>query len=709
MTITVDREEPSLPRSLPPLREDLQLHAGAPNPDGSPSWTIQDPVNNVFYRIGWLEFELLANWHLGEPLRVLEQVRRETPLDPADEELLALMEFLVVHQLVAVRNPSYTEQLIALSRRLRMSRARWLLHHYLFFRIPLMHPEMLLRSLLPWLRWIYTRSTAVAVVGLCLLGLILTGRQWDVFAAAFVDTLSPAGLVGYLLALAVAKSLHELAHALTATRYGVRVAHMGVAFIVLWPMLYTDTGESWRLHDRRQRLAIASAGIVCELALAGIATLAWNLVEQPALKQALFFLATTAWLLSLSLNASPFMRFDGYFILSDIVDLPNLHERSFALTRTWLRNLLLGLDEPYGEAMPRRRRHWLITFALLTWIYRLTVFLGIAVLVYLAFFKLLGIFLFLVEIAWFIVRPIWNELKVWQKRRQDIAGSRKRQAVLAGAVLALVALLPWNLSVTAVAWAHAEDAHVLYSPHPGRLASATEGSGLVARDAPLFTVEQPETALRGQVAELATASLDQVLAGLAGLPEGEERRAGLAQQRAMHQAEASSQEEERQRLQLRAPLAGILTDLNPELHAGVWVASQQPLGTVVAPQAWNVEAFVAQRDLDRLTLGDEVKFYPEDDPLYPVPGTVVEIDRQRLPSLPQPMLSSRFGGPVAVLAEGNGLVPRDTLYRIRIRLAHAPDRLAVRRGSVHIEAAPRSWLIEAAKSVLIVLVREATF
>ena len=294
-----------------------------------------------------------------------------------------------------------------------------------------------------------------------LLGLLLTARQWDTFSSSFFETLSVGGLWGYLIALAVTKSLHELGHALTATRYGLRVAHMGVAFIVMWPMLYTDTGESWRLRDRRQRLAIASAGILTELALAALATLAWNLAaDGSALKQSLFFLASTAWLLSLALNISPFMRFDGYFILSDLLDMPNLHERAGALTRAALRRLLLGWREPDPESFAPLKRRLLIAFELLTWCYRLGVFVGIAVAVYLFFFKALGLLLFAVEISWFVVRPIWKELQVWWSGRGEVAASRRRLALLLPVLCLLPAVLPWRSQIDAPAWAHPEQVHV---------------------------------------------------------------------------------------------------------------------------------------------------------------------------------------------------------------------------------------------------------
>ena len=146
--------------------------------------------------------------------------------------------------------------------------------------------------------------------------------------------------------------------------------------------IYTDTSETWKLRSHRHRLAVSAAGILVEMALAGLATLAWALLEDGALRQAMLYLATTGWALSLALNASPFMRFDGYFILSDLLDFPNLHERSGAAARAWLRRTLLGWDEPDSEPLPASMRQALIAFALATWIYRFVVFAGIAVAVY---------------------------------------------------------------------------------------------------------------------------------------------------------------------------------------------------------------------------------------------------------------------------------------------------------------------------------------
>ena len=701
--------QPTLPASLPALREDLQLHPGAPHADGSPAWVIQDPVSNAFYRIGWLEFELLSRWSIGEPQAILTATANETLLQPSIEELESLYGFLLQSQLLTVHDVQYTRSLVARFQKAKVNRINWLLHHYLFFRIPIIHPAETLRQMLPWLDWIFSRSTAWAVVGASALGLVLTARQWDVFASSFLDTLSPGGLLGYLVALAVAKSLHELGHALTATRYGLRVAHMGVAFVVMWPMLYTDTGESWRLSDRHQRLRISAAGIISELALAGLATLAWNLTGDGDLKQALFFLATTAWVISLGLNASPFMRFDGYFILSDALDMPNLHERASALARTAVRNTLLGWQEPDPEPMPIGRRRALITFAIVTWFYRLVVFFGIAVAVYFMFFKLLGILLFAVEIAWFIVMPLWRELKVWHARRNEISAYRKRLTAAVGAVLLLIALVPWGYQVQANGLAQPTQTHVFYSPLPARLLERPAATGPVAAGATVFALAQPEMAYRSAVASASVEALSTQLRGLAGLSDGEEKRAGLVNQAAMHGAEVQAQADEAERLALTAPFAGVLTDLDPDLAPGVWVSPRQPLAMLVAPDRWQAELLIGQKDLARVRRNATVHFFPEGDKLHPLAGTVVDIAAARTTQLPHLLLSSQHGGTIPVIPDERGLTPRDALYRVRVQLKQAPPGLKILRGEAVIEGQPESWLVERLKPIMIVLIRELGF
>ena len=186
-------------------------------------------------------------------------------------------------------------------------------------------------------------------------------------------------------------------------------------------MLYTDTSDSWRLNDKRKRLAIAAAGMISEFSLALIATFFWAITPDGVVRSVLFSVAFIGWLIALGLNASPFFRFDGYYILSDALDIQNLHDRSGALARQWSRRVFLGIHDPDPEPyLEQSLKRILVVFALITHVYRVIVFVSIALLVYNYFFKALGIFLMMVELIWFVGLPIQQEIISLKRRLSDI-------------------------------------------------------------------------------------------------------------------------------------------------------------------------------------------------------------------------------------------------------------------------------------------------
>ncbi|BBH45645.1 HlyD family efflux transporter periplasmic adaptor subunit [Pseudomonas sp. KU43P] len=688
---------------LPPLREDLRLCEAADNPEGEPAWMIHDTVVNRFYRIGWLEFECLLRW--GQtPRQVSEQVSRDSALKPDVEQVLALRAFLEQHHLLRP-GPEQLARLQATSEARTWSSWRWWLHHYLFFRIPLLRPQAALQHLAKALGWLFHPLTGVLVVTLTLVGLVLVMQQWDSFTHAVVESFSTEGLFSFALALVVAKTLHELGHALVATRLGLRVGHMGVAFLVLWPMLYTDTGESWKLKRAHQRLAIASAGIVTELSLAGLATLGWALCDDGALRNALLYLATTSWVLSLALNASPFMRFDGYFILSDLLDFPNLHERASAMARVALRRNLLGLNEAWPEPFPVGQRRLLVAFAFATWLYRLVLFLGIAVAVYLFFFKLLGIVLFMVELAWFIALPVKRELSHWWQQRASIPGQRKRLFYLGLGLLAVALAVPWHNQVDAVGVARAEHQLRVYTPYPARLKSL-HGSGQVKAGEVLAVLDEPDLDSRLRSSEASARSYQARLSGLLADPAGLAEDAATQQRLSVQNEEARSARREIARLNLQAPFAGNWLDVDRDLQPGQWLNRQEPLGILIDPSHWQVDAYVAQDQVHHLAVGNPVKFYPEGQATA-LHGKVLAIGSTRAGQLAHRMLSSHFGGPVPT--SGQSLTPNVALFQVLIALDDPLASVRETRGKLQIEGERRSVLGELGKWLLGVGLRESGF
>lgn len=692
---------------LPALRGELSLHPGPAEPDGAPTWTIRDPVRNRFFRLSWPAFEILSRWGAGDPAAVAAQVRDETTLDPDEDDVADIARFLVANQLTQPQGTQDTRRLIARAEAERQSWFHWLLHHYLFFRIPLVRPDRWLGASLPLVRWLgsgWFRAATVAALGL---GVILAGRQWDLFAVSLVDTLSLSGLVSYGIALSVVKVIHELAHAYTAKTHGGRVPSMGVAFLVMWPVLYTDVNDTWLMPERRKRLQVGSAGIVAELTVAAWATLAWTFLPEGPWKQGAFVLATLTWVSSLVINLSPFMRFDGYFIAMDALEMPNLHPRAFAMATWWLREMLFGLGGPPPEPLSAARRHALVAFAVAVWVYRLVLFLGIAVLVYHFFIKAVGVVLFVVEIGWFVVLPIWNEMRRWgQMKAAILAGRRVRWTLGAAGGALLVALIPWQSTVEAPAVLKPARTKDLYLPFPARLDAVAvvqgqrveAGAELMRFSSPDLELRKAATAARiaGRRAALDAATLDPLLRGQAGVAQEDLRKA---------EAELAALVAESARLVLVAPENGFVYDLLPGIAPGDWLSPRQALGIVVADAPPVAVAYVAESDLSRIAPDAEARFVPVIPEQGRRSGRVSRVDPAPTKVLADESLASIHHGPIPSRVVGRQVVPDGAVTRVTVTLDGSPPAHET-MGTLTVAAERSSLVGRLARSVLIVLIRE---
>ncbi len=702
-----------LDMAVRPLREDIGLYRGPHRPDGSPTWTLHDPVRNLFFRIGWLEFQLLSAWSAGTVGAVIERVNRSTTLRATADRMAELLQFLGTNQLLEASGPRACEQLLARRRASRMRLGQWLLHNYLFLRIPLVKPDRFLGATLPYLRFVYTRGFALSLAAAALLGLFLASRQWESFEKTFSYLFSFEGALIFGLALFLSKGVHELGHAYTAKRYGVRVPTMGLAFLVLWPVLYTDTSEAWKLPDRRQRIAIAAAGMTAELGLAALATLLWSFLPEGPLRGAVFLIATTTWVLTLLINLSPMMRFDGYYLLSDLLGIENLHERSFRLGKWKLRQVLLGLQAPCPEVLPARRQRFLIGFAYAVWTYRLTLFLGIAVLVYHFFFKAAGVVLMLTEISWFIALPVSRELRTWWGLRGRIRWNRNLAlSILASGGLVLALLLPWDRHVAMPALLLPQSQARVYTPMAGRLGEVLASTGdRVRKGDPLFRLTSPDVKHRLRQARAQIDVLQLQIERAGAQPELLDFRPVLEEQLGEARAALKAAQDDLDRLEIRAPATGTLTDLEDWLQPGRWLPKDQRLALIVERQAARIEGLLSERDLDRLRAGSSGRFYPENTDLAPLAVQLERIDPAGVSALDRPYLASLYPGPVPVREDASHrLLPEQSLYRVSLSILgpwSTPDR--IERGSLRLEAAPRSplrWLWETTAGVLI---RESGF
>jgi len=701
---------------LPALREELALLPGPVLGDGQPSWMMHDPVRNQFFRIDWLTFEVLCRWGMDDPQAIVDDIGTHTTLHLNEEDVGAVAQFLVHSQLVQVAGGQKARQLADQLQALRGSPIKWLLHHYLFFRIPLWQPDAWLGRWQKIAGFFYTRTFIGLTLAVLLLGLSQVFRRWDTFTSSLVNTFNWEGLASYGIALVCVKFLHELGHAFTAKRLGCRVPTMGVAFLVMWPVAYTDTNEVWRLTNRYQRLQVASAGIITELCIAAWATLAWALLPDGNLKSAAFVLATTSWIATIAINASPFMRFDGYFILSDFLDSPNLHERSFALARWQLRKWLFGLnDEPPEHSGPAKQRA-MIGFALLTWFYRLILFLGIALLVYGYFFKALGVFLFAVEIAWFVLWPIGREFKVWYQRSSEIRASQRTRWTT-GILLLLLALafVPWPGRINASGILRATEVWPVFAPAGARLDALPfqEGAKVQAGQV-LLQLYVPDLNQRHQ-ASLARVEQMRWQAAASGF-DAENRNRLLVNEDNLTtaQTELAGIQTELAHYSPQAPFTGTLRDIDPDLQVGQWLARKEKIALLVREEGrWLVETWLEEDAVQGVLPGNSALFINDGPEHRSLRLTVTAVDKDASRNLPRPELAAHLGGHVLTREKANQLVPERAIYRVTLEPENAtvsPEWTAMSwRGHVTIHAEWSSPAVRYLKQALSVLLREMSF
>lgn len=701
--------------ALPRLRDELRIERAAPLVDGAPCWTLVDPAAQRYFQLGQREFQLLGLWKLRTREALAETlVQRGAPLVAG--ELERLLQFLEHNGLVEFESAQAAQRLAARQQAQNATGLKWLLHHYLFFRVPLLRPASFLRRTLPVVRRLWSMPALVLLGLIGLTGVHLVSRQWDSFLGTFADFLSVQGLLSYLAAAVLVKTAHEFGHAYVATHFGCRVPTMGVAVMMGLPMLYSDTTASWRLQRRSSRLLIDAAGVLAELMVAVLATFLWAFLPDGGVRGAVFVLATSSWVMSLMVNLNPFMRFDGYYLLSDAVGIPNLQPRSFALARWRLREALLNFGDAPPEPLPPHLRRGLILYAWVTWIYRLVLYAGIALAVYHYFFKALGIALFLVEVSWFIVRPVSDELRHWWRSRHTIRRSPRAWVSLAGlGALLVLSVLPLDRTVSLPALLAPTQDTPLFTDVAAQVeavlvregAPVRRGDVLVRLSSPALANERTLTMTRMAVAQ---ARLDRI----AGTPRELAQATVLARELQVQQRALQSLDEQQARLTVRAPFDGRLIDLDPDLRPGRWIDRRLEIGRVVAGQGYDVRAYVPETEVWRLESGRPARFIADDAALGRVQARVVEIGGLAAEQVELIALSSVYGGPIATREDvSRGLRPVQSQYHVRLQPEAGspglPDAARPRQipGRVHLDAQPQSWLSMAAAQVLRVLAREA--
>ena len=696
----------SLPRNL---RQELELIEVSPYEDGSPRWRLYDPAANKFYDLGWLEVEILQELRSNPDPELTSAGLAKLVADRArvmcsSQQIDAFIQFLEDHDLFWIEGER------ALERRKTLRTPRWkqlglrIWRQYLFLRIPLLHPDGLLDRILPYIGWAFRPRFWWLLVLNAVVAIYLTSRQMDYFLNTFVGYFTPLGLVYFSIAVILAKVLHEFGHALLARYYGVSVRALGVAFLVFWPILYTDTTDAWRLRSRRKRAMIGAAGMIVELGLASICLMLWNFMPEGFVRNILFMMSTTTWIMTLFINLNPLMRFDGYYILSDLSGVENLSERANAMGRWRLREWLFG----YGRRAPETGRRWLIPFAYATWIYRLIVFFGIAFIVYNYFFKVLGAILAAAQVFRLLVVPVSKEVHYWWEHRAEASPSRAKATATLALVILIAGFLPLDRELEVPAYWQDRAVVTLYAPIAGRVEQMPEETReAVSAGDLVIRIASPDLQFQ----------LDQANQDLTSTRYQLERTsfsAGLAQDRLSLQASLQGALETRENLlaqledaNLVAPFDARISDREPDLRPGDWVSVGDALLTLVDDTGGEVIAYVGESELRALQEGAEGWFYPEGGVRSRQRVQLIEVDGFAVEALENAYVASTYGGGLDVRDGRDGeLIPQRATYRIFLE-AEGPVEDRVLRGQLVLDAKARSVAASLWRQIVGVWRREA--
>lgn len=337
---------------------------------------VKDPVALAYHRMRPDEYFVLE--HLNGK-RTLEELCDLYEAEHPGERVKAheMNELLFrLHRLglTVSDREEQGDRLIEKSRRERHQKWKGQLSGILFIKFPGVDPEPFLRRLYPYARFCFRPAAIVLFITMAIAALCLIVSHWTRFSHEFPSMqawISFRAIATLAIVIGFVKVMHELGHAFTCKHFGGECHQIGPMLLVFTPALYCDTSDSWTLPNRFARASVGAAGIATEVVIASAATIVWANTGESSL---IHYLAMNVMLVcsvsTLLFNANPLLRYDGYYVLSDLCDVPNLGQRSRTLLQATLGNLLFGVPDSYSGVQDSRERFWLLCYAIAAAAYR---------------------------------------------------------------------------------------------------------------------------------------------------------------------------------------------------------------------------------------------------------------------------------------------------------------------------------------------------
>jgi len=479
---------PALPRHIHIQRRDYS---------GERWYILNDKSNGRFHRLTPSAWRLISAMDgrnsLSQVLAAAAHAEFYTAEDeiPTREDLIQLLQYLHVADLLVCDMPPNTQELFA--RREQKKQQRWLrlLMNPLTWNIPLGNPDRLLDKLMPIARLLATRSMGIMWLLVVGYALLQAGNHWAELTQGHLDrVLSPANLFLLWLTYPCFKVLHELGHGLFTKVWGGQVHDCGIVFVVGTPLPYVDASAATGFQSKRQRLMVGAAGMAVELLLAALALLLWLQLSNGFARDFLYNIIIIGGVSTLFFNGNPLMRFDGYHLLTDAFDLPNLATRANQQFSYLLRRYAYGVSGVFSPAVNEREAVLLTGYSIAAFTYRVFMLFFIILLVA-NYFPTLG----LVIGCWLIFfQLLWPAFKAlnYLARDNQLASTRTRAwsvtAASAALVIIILVAVPMPMSTSAEA--------VLWLPDEARVKAESSGEVVELLVTDGATVEQGQALVR---------------------------------------------------------------------------------------------------------------------------------------------------------------------------------------------------------------------
>lgn len=523
----------------------------------------------------------------------------------AEKEALALSLVSLSEQgMISLADAAHESRLQErISHKASQGKRMW--HNPLAIRVPLHDPDRWLASLVACLNPALNKRSLI-IASLIMLIAVYTAflHRQELLSQLHQVAATPKHWWQFAVLYPLLKCVHELAHAIAIKRWGGEVHEVGITVLVLMPIPYVDATDIWRFERRYQRILVSAAGMLAEGFLAAIGLLTWLLVEPGALYDLGFALALTGSVSTLLFNANPLLKFDGYHILQDALDIPNLASRATRYLQYLTRRYVLAVSTASSPVTADSEKKWLFMYGVCAGFYRWIITLGIAL--YLASrFPLLGTLLALFALFQLIVHPLVRVVG-YLHGASELQGRRGR--VVCGVVLCLgvgvvcfvVVPIPTNTRAQGIVGLPTQSE--IYAPESGQIKALliTQGQQVMANQL-LFKLDAPDLETRLAVMQAGLAELSaqyqaalvsDVVASRLLLLDLEETRSRLAQL----SARVAS-------LSVRALVDGTISLDLLNARIGQYVHAGNALGYVVDSRQLLVKAIVPQSEISRVREG----------------------------------------------------------------------------------------------------------